>query len=817
MKFLFALLLLLPAAAAEFTPKVVNTMAELRELQPIPSQPLVQVLGYYAAGDGGGGDYVLTNSITGTNAYGGRILALGGAKGWQLSEWSGDLRQFGVVMDSEAEAANNNARWAAAVAFAANYFPEEWIVIPKGELIVATTVDTGNHKSFRGASQISPALSRIYCLDDAATVFTISTQFGRYYDFQVRHDFSDPRATNGTGFALGSITYVQGAMFSGVSAAFCGTGFDLPVHFDLEFINCQARPCTDVGLKFGASTQSKVTSFRAETAWPVVDATVTGDAFSNTVGVGSGIGSKFRTNDFVSFTVVQRPRRVVGISGDTLTLDMPLHRSVTGSVIRIQRPAVAAISCAGNVIGLGYGNLFGMINAEWGAWQTIIQYSSEPYYGSSLEGLHVEGWSPVHPSGGSNGDGQNWASIFSGSLRSKMVVEQADVINSTFDGTQVDGVEIINGNGSLEMDSWAAYEIDRNTNSSGVYLRASRFIPPQHASDVVIHRARNRVNTIWQDGPATGSLRQQRGIWKVGEFIAQDYLGSRFSTATLPRIQRYGQNLTFQSGVWINGDRLVNAYNDGTYLVPEWIVTTAGNDLITPAGNVWFRSGKPYFSGDASAFATMAIGLPVTTSRRAVTALPLTGWMSRTNAISATLSAGSLRIAMVNPSGSGYQKGDWLVVNPGAATEELVMAQAIVDGTNITISKPLVFDHIPGELCFNVGLLEANAPSDYDGAFNSTQSPSGAVAFATTMGPQSVSATLDFPSTASGSYSDLTVSVIGAAGGSRVVLGLPATPAAGIVWNAWVSATDTVTIRANNPTGSPIDPGSASYGVTVIR
>lgn len=61
----------------------------------------VNLLGYYQPGDGGGGIYVLTNSLSGTNAYGGRIVALGGTKSWQLENDYADINplQFGAVGD----------------------------------------------------------------------------------------------------------------------------------------------------------------------------------------------------------------------------------------------------------------------------------------------------------------------------------------------------------------------------------------------------------------------------------------------------------------------------------------------------------------------------------------------------------------------------------------------------------------------------------------------------------------------------------------------------------------------------------------------
>ena len=79
------------------------------------------------------------------------------------------------------------------------------------------------------------------------------------------------------------------------------------------------------------------------------------------------------------------------------------------------------------------------------------------------------------------------------------------------------------------------------------------------------------------------------------------------------------------------------------------------------------------------------------------------------------------------------------------------------------------------------------------------------------------SASLNFPSISAASQADLTITVTGAAVGDEVCMSLPAAPAAGLVFNAFVSATDTVTIRASNITASPIDPAAASFGVIVIN
>ncbi len=78
------------------------------------------------------------------------------------------------------------------------------------------------------------------------------------------------------------------------------------------------------------------------------------------------------------------------------------------------------------------------------------------------------------------------------------------------------------------------------------------------------------------------------------------------------------------------------------------------------------------------------------------------------------------------------------------------------------------------------------------------------------------SASLDFGSITAAAQANLTITVTGAAVGDEVIMSLPAAPAAGLIFNAFVSATDTVTVRASNITALAVDPAAATYGVIVI-
>jgi hypothetical protein len=79
------------------------------------------------------------------------------------------------------------------------------------------------------------------------------------------------------------------------------------------------------------------------------------------------------------------------------------------------------------------------------------------------------------------------------------------------------------------------------------------------------------------------------------------------------------------------------------------------------------------------------------------------------------------------------------------------------------------------------------------------------------------SSSLNFGSINAAASATLTITATGAAVGDAVALGLPAAPAAGIVFNAYVSAANTVTIRASNITAAPVDPDAATYTVVVVK
>jgi hypothetical protein len=77
-------------------------------------------------------------------------------------------------------------------------------------------------------------------------------------------------------------------------------------------------------------------------------------------------------------------------------------------------------------------------------------------------------------------------------------------------------------------------------------------------------------------------------------------------------------------------------------------------------------------------------------------------------------------------------------------------------------------------------------------------------------------ATLDFPSIAAGGYADIAAVLTGATVNSSVEVGPPAAPTPGIIVQAFISAANTLTFRANNITTAAIDPPSAVWRGTAI-
>jgi hypothetical protein len=130
------------------------------------------------------------------------------------------------------------------------------------------------------------------------------------------------------------------------------------------------------------------------------------------------------------------------------------------------------------------------------------------------------------------------------------------------------------------------------------------------------------------------------------------------------------------------------------------------------------------------------------------------------------------------------------------------------------------------------GTTTANtAPLKFTSGTNLTTPESGAVEFDgtnyyvtssttryTLAKTLTAAAALNFTSTSAQSSSDLTITVTGAADGDAVSLGVPnASINNNSSYSAWVSASNTVTVRFNNHSSGSIDPASGTFRVSVIK
>jgi hypothetical protein len=184
-----------------------------------------------------------------------------------------------------------------------------------------------------------------------------------------------------------------------------------------------------------------------------------------------------------------------------------------------------------------------------------------------------------------------------------------------------------------------------------------------------------------------------------------------------------------------------------------------------------------------------------------------------------------LRDASTKLSFFGNSDGNFVVQTPGNG---YATKFTILDGGNIGIGQttPTAVLHL------KAGTASASsAPLKFTSGTNLTTSEAGAMEFNGTnlfFSPSTTrhtvnhgltgSSTLDFPSTLTLLSADLTITVTGAADGDVVSLGVPnAAVNANTSYSAWVSASNTVTVRFNNYSSGTVNPASGSFKVFVTK
>lgn len=163
--------------------------------------------------------------------------------------------------------------------------------------------------------------------------------------------------------------------------------------------------------------------------------------------------------------------------------------------------------------------------------------------------------------------------------------------------------------------------------------------------------------------------------------------------------------------------------------------------------------------------------------------------------------------------------GTAAIVNTGTSGSTI----GLLNGDN-TYGGQSIFGHITGVTTNIITELTVTAGVTVDGVLlkdgrvfaggGVNPNSSGGARFTKLLTNKS---SLNFGSISSGASEDLTITVSGATVSNPVVLGLPSNPTGGIIYMGFVSASDTVTVRATNITSSPINPPAQTFGVYVFN
>ncbi len=268
----------------------------------------------------------------------------------------------------------------------------------------------------------------------------------------------------------------------------------------------------------------------------------------------------------------------------------------------------------------------------------------------------------------------------------------------------------------------------------------------------------------------------------------------------------------------------------GTFM---WNTTTvnstynfAGINTTGPATNGWLTTGVQFAIGGATYTDPQAAGGTRATAVGVSIAQPT---FTNAGAGNVTATDGSTFYIANAPTTSNTSTGSYTLTRAWAVT---VAAGNIASGGKIfaggTATTPTALLHLAA------GTASANtSPLKFTSGTSLTTTEAGAMEFdgsdfygtLTNSGTRfkiarvlTNTASLDFGSVASLGNANLTITVTGAALGDAVAIGVPnGAMTAGLVWDYWVSATDTVTIQVYNSTLGAIDPASGTFKATVIK
>lgn len=232
----------------------------------------------------------------------------------------------------------------------------------------------------------------------------------------------------------------------------------------------------------------------------------------------------------------------------------------------------------------------------------------------------------------------------------------------------------------------------------------------------------------------------------------------------------------------------------GRALLTESVAQTGTGGLV--------RASSPTVSGTLNAAAIAASGKLTSTTGVAIGA-----GVSATNAIDIlATNANESRILITRNISSVLHTGAFNV--DGAGASYFNASTGIKFGINSTVSFEVLADR---SVTFANGVaITGNATA------SGTLRVGGGTVIQNIL---SATATLDFASIAASSFQDLTITVTGAASGDTVIINpIAGSATTDVVFTGWVSASNTVTIRASNVSATTArDPASGTFRATVIK
>lgn len=264
----------------------------------------------------------------------------------------------------------------------------------------------------------------------------------------------------------------------------------------------------------------------------------------------------------------------------------------------------------------------------------------------------------------------------------------------------------------------------------------------------------------------------------------------------------------------------------GTQTIGAAVVTTLnGNTITTGSGVLTIAATKTLTASNTLTLAgtdatTMTFPTTSATIARTDAANTFTGTQTlsgqllfatgTTSANGISMAAGEIVLfreaaGAVRMTSTGATAKFTLTSTTGSAVLQLSGNDAYID--NLTSGGSLILRNNGGTTAMTLGAAQ-QATIVGTLAFGGT---------AIMTGMRTATATLDFGSIAAGTQADLTITVTGAAVNDSVIKGLPAAPAAGIVFDMFVSSANIVTVRASNTNlVTAVDPVSATYRATVL-